>query len=306
LMSSVSRKVRMEDEAAVKRPYVRGILVQTMALSSRLERQYWRTPEFTFGRMVVSFFFAMVFGLTFFQTELHNAADVQSRVILLFFFGNLLSMFNMYTVVPFSLQRRAVFYRESATGMYSTWSYVMADSLVELPYTLFQTVFGVSIIYVMIGFNTTLEAVAFYVANAFCLVLLLTYMGLLFSWLLPDALSAQLSAISFIQVLQIFSGVLVPAQSLAKGFKPLYWASVYRWSLEAQVSTQFHNDDTPICVPFGEIAKVRGFCFLLSIKQARCSFWPHCSLLLAFAKKIPNHLGSHYIAIEIVHVRWLG
>jgi hypothetical protein len=77
---------------------------------------------------------------------------------------------------------------------------------VEVPYTLFQTVFGVSIVYVMIGFSTQLSAVCFYYANGFALVLLLTYMGLLFSWLLPDALSAQLSAISFIQVLQIFSG----------------------------------------------------------------------------------------------------
>ena len=153
--------------------------------------------------------------------------------------------------MPFSLARRAVFYRETATGMYSITAYVIADSLVELPYTLFQTIFGVSIVYMMIGFNSNIVAVLFYYSNAFCLVLLLTYMGLLFSWLLPDALSAQLSAISFIQVLQIFSGVLVPAQDLAKGFKPFYWASPYRWSIECQVGTQFHNDQTPICVPFG-------------------------------------------------------
>ena len=51
------------------------------------------------------------------------------------------------------MQRRAVFYREAATGMYSAAAYVIADSIVEIPYTLFQTVFGVSIVYFMIGFN---------------------------------------------------------------------------------------------------------------------------------------------------------
>jgi ABC-type multidrug transport system permease subunit len=43
--------------------------------------------------------------------------------------------------------QRTVFYREVAAGMYSAWSFALAQQLVEIPYLVVQSVVYSSIVY---------------------------------------------------------------------------------------------------------------------------------------------------------------
>jgi hypothetical protein len=137
--------------------------------------------------------------------------------------------------------------------MYSIIAHVIADSVVEIPFVMLEILFACGVLYLAVGMNSDWGRAGYYLLVNFVLVYLMTMVGLLFSALLPDPLSAQLSAISFVQILQIFSGVLVPFQNLAKAYKPFYYVSPFKWSTEGTVATQFYGDDSKICAPFGKI-----------------------------------------------------
>ena len=229
------------------------ILKQLYMLLERNFQAYWRTISFTLARYVVILIIAGLFSLIFWQQKLTNVADIQSRVILIFFSGGILSLYNLYTVIPFAMARLPVFYRERATGMYSVTSHVVADALVEIPFVIIEIFLAITVLYFSVGMNSALDRILYYYLDAFALVYLMTMVGLMFAALLPDPLSAQLSAISFVQVLQIFSGILVQLDNLPRVYKPLYYFSPFMWSSEGLVTTQFYGDDTPICAPFGKI-----------------------------------------------------
>ena len=228
-------------------------------------RQYWRSPEFSLNRLAVVALFALIFSSIFFQQKLRDVADVQSRVILLFFFISLMATYNMYTIIPFALARRALFYRERATGMYSLFAFMMSEGVVEVPYLVVETLLGTFIVQMIVGLSTTPQAIFFFVTGAFFLVMMMSLMGLFFAHLMPDALSAQLSAIAFMQTLQIFSGILVPQQNISNPvYMALYYASPFRWGNELVVTSQFKGDDTEICLPTG-IKVVKGLVSKLGV-----------------------------------------
>ena len=67
--------------------------------------------------------FTMIFSAFFWMSDLHTVADLEGRIVNLFFFSSLTCIYNLYTLVPFALSRRALYYRERAANMYSVWAF---------------------------------------------------------------------------------------------------------------------------------------------------------------------------------------
>lgn len=171
----------------------------------------------------------------------------------------------MFTISPFIVARRAVLYRERSTGMYSLFAYVTSEALVELPWCFIEVLLGSAIVYPLVGLRSDLDAMAFFVGITFLLVYAHSSLGAVFAHLLPDALAAQLASISLVQVMQIMGGVTVPKQELPKAFAPIYYISLVKYSIEALVSTQFHNDETVICNPQGSVPPVKSIAHRLGV-----------------------------------------
>jgi len=111
-----------------------SIWVQLRKLCWRNFLELWRSPEFSFQRFVVVTVFMLMFVAIYFQQPLRNAADVQSHILCVSFSMSLVSMFTMMTIIPFSMNRRALFYRERGAGMYHAAVYALSAGFAELPY----------------------------------------------------------------------------------------------------------------------------------------------------------------------------
>jgi len=81
-------------------------------------------------------------------------ACTYDRIVLIFFFSSLSALYSLYTLVPFALARRALYYRERASYTYSVGAYTWAEGLIEVPYLLIQILLTCPIIYYMTDLPT--------------------------------------------------------------------------------------------------------------------------------------------------------
>jgi energy-coupling factor transporter ATP-binding protein EcfA2 len=80
-----------EFEKTIHQRFVRGYFVQLKMLLQRDLQAYLRTGSFTVARYAVVAMITLLFSLIFYQQKITNVADIQSRVVLLYFFCTILS-----------------------------------------------------------------------------------------------------------------------------------------------------------------------------------------------------------------------
>jgi len=241
----------------------RVVLRERMQFHTSYFRQYscllfrnftelWRSPDFSFLRFVVVVAFAVMFVAIFYQQKVENMADIQSRILCITFSMSLASMFTMLTIIPFTINRRAVFYRERGAGMYHSAIFAAAAGFSEVPYLLVTSSLIVNIVYFGVGFNPEAFPYYYFVGASFTYLLLMAFIGMLMASLLPDILSAQLAASAFFSVMNTFAGISVPLKHIPRFYVWLHYLSPLRWYFEGILSTQFHGDTTIICNPIGK------------------------------------------------------
>jgi ABC-type multidrug transport system ATPase subunit/ABC-type multidrug transport system permease subunit len=252
LRSVRSARTLSTTTASVAPPTTSSSATQIYLLLQRCTRTYWRSPEFSLSRLVVIVIVGLIVTSIFWQEKYDSAASVQSRINSITFIIMLAGIYNCYTVLPFTIEKRALFYREVGSGMYSKVISVASDGLIEIPYVLVEALLGINIIYWGVGLRQTTEAYAYYCCGFVLYVYLLTCLGMLFAWLMPDALSAQLFATIMTNIFQLFAGVIVPYDHLPSYYKFLFYFSPQHYLMEGTLTTQFHSDTTLICDPLGK------------------------------------------------------
>jgi len=159
---------------------------------------------------------------------------VYNRFSLLFFSILFLMLGNLQTISGL-FRDRQLFYRERASGLYHTWPYFSASSLVYLPMLVMSTmVYGV-LVYYLTGFTREPEAFCFFILTCF----LVNAIG--YSWaqfLAAASLSQEfaftLFPMSFI-FFNTFAGFLIHVPQV-----PSYWQwacdiSFVRWAIQGVV-----------------------------------------------------------------------
>mmetsp|Transcript_1495 Transcript_1495/g.1998 ORF Transcript_1495/g.1998 Transcript_1495/m.1998 type:complete len:552 (+) Transcript_1495:2-1657(+) len=274
--------------SSVQTVYSQPFYKQVGYLLNRNLKTYWRSPEFSLSRILVVILVGIIITATFWQQEYKTAADTQSRIISVSFMLMLTGAYNLFTIMPFQIEKRAVLFREISSGMYSAIAAVMSDGFVEMPYLVAETIVGVNIVYWGIGFQESADAYIYYTITFFLYLYLMTSLGMFLASLLPDALSAQLSATVVIQVFQLFAGVIVPHDKLPSYYKFLYYVSAQRYSTEAIITTQFHGDLTELCIPNGMKITDAPWPFKKRINGHFCSEDGHFHGLGAFTGIVQN------------------
>jgi ABC-type multidrug transport system permease subunit len=183
-----------------------------------------RSPEFSFQRFVVVTSFMLMFVAIYFRQPLENAADVQSHILCVSFSMSLVSMFTMMTIIPFSMNRRALFYRERGAGMYHAAIYAAAAGFAELPYLFVTSLLAVNVVYWGVGFNEHASPYMYFAGLSFLYLCLMAFLGMMLAALLPEALSAQLAASAFFSIMNVFAGITVPAKLIPKPYLWLHCA----------------------------------------------------------------------------------
>ncbi|CAN7084495.1 unnamed protein product [Brassica oleracea var. botrytis] len=221
---------------------------------------YWRNPSHNLTRIVFMFLNSTLCGLLFWQ----KAKDINNQQDLFSIFGSMYTLVifsginNCATVMNFIATERNVFYRERFARMYSSWAYSFSQVLVEIPYSLLQSLLCTIIVYPMIGYHMSVYKMFWSWYSTFCSLLIFNYCGMLMVALTPNIHMALTLRTTFFSMVNLFAGFTIPKQKIPKWWIWMYYLSPTSWVLEGLLNSQYGDVDKQI-IAFGETKRVSAF-----------------------------------------------
>ncbi|XP_020875007.1 ABC transporter G family member 41 isoform X2 [Arabidopsis lyrata subsp. lyrata] len=218
---------------------------------------YWRNPSHNLTRIVFIMLNSLLSGLLFWQ----KAKDINNQQDLFSIFGSMYTLVifsginNCATVMNFIATERNVFYRERFARMYSSWAYSFSQVLVEVPYSLLQSLLCTIIVYPMIGYHMSVYKMFWSLYSIFCSLLIFNYCGMLMVALTPNIHMALTLRSTFFSMVNLFAGFVMPKQKIPKWWIWMYYLSPTSWALEGLLSSQYGDVEKEIIV-FGEKKRV--------------------------------------------------
>ena len=219
------------------RPVARGFLQQVWQCLGCALRAFWRTPESNFRRMVFNIALGLLIGLLYLQID-SSQVGLQFHVSVIFV-GIISALYNIMIAMPPLLQKRAVFYRELASGYYEPRAYALAVAIVELPFVTTSTLLYVMCFYWLVGFEAS--RVGYFIV----MQLVFTFFGVFFGQacivFLPTLVDAQQTVPTLTMIMQLFCGFLIPRSQIRDFLIWIYWANPYTYYIAGQVINQLED-----------------------------------------------------------------
>ncbi|KAH9126903.1 hypothetical protein AeMF1_002677 [Aphanomyces euteiches] len=233
---------------------------QLLYLGQRTARKYWRTVEYSFGRVLIAVFVAIIFGVLFQGNDkIEYTAQVHSQLSLVFIAPLFMGVIAVITGsndletiltsvcdigLPVVDAERMVFFRERSSGMYATFPYSLVYALVEIPYVIVNSVVFCTIFYFMLGLDPSPQASGWFYLYYILYNLFATYLGQLLVVVLPDLRTAIVATAGVNSIFSLFAGFFIHKDKIPTAWSFMYWASPLHYAAEGMLATQFLDKHT--------------------------------------------------------------
>lgn len=125
---------------------------QLKVVSRRMFRSFWRSPNYVFTRVFSHVAVALITGLTYLNLD-DSRSSLQYKVFVMFQVTVLPALIITQVEVMFHV-KRALFFREASSKMYSPYTFVLSIIGAEMPYSVLCAVGFFLPLYYMPGFQT--------------------------------------------------------------------------------------------------------------------------------------------------------
>eukprot|EP00808_Paulinella_micropora_P007267 g52376.t1 len=203
---------------------------------------YWRTPSYSFTRVLFFVVVACLYGTVFFQLTWDDQPGIQSRIGLIYSTTIFSGVAALQSVIPVLSDERVVYYRERASLTYDVVPYSWALTITELPYLMISSFLFSVILYNLVGLRPGLQGFLFYWLVYFLYTVLQVFFGQLLAVAMPTAKIAAAMGAGLIMLWNLFCGFLIPRDKIPPFWVWMYWLSPTRYAIEALEVDQFHCD----------------------------------------------------------------
>ncbi|GIL67171.1 hypothetical protein Vafri_20606 [Volvox africanus] len=242
--------------------YAQPAVVQLYLLVQRFLISYWRNPAYNLLRLVVTVLLGLALGTLYWdrgmkRSTLLGVLDIMGA---LFTTSLFLAMTNCLVVMPVVMSERAVFYRERASGMYSSVVFAMAQGLAEFPYLFVQSVVYVIIVYCTTQYEFDSAKALWFWLFIWLNLLCFTYLGMGCMNLAPN-MPACVAMSSFAVLLwNLFCGFLIYREDIKPWWLWAYYFNPATYSIYGCIVTQLGDvTDELIDVGGGKLMSVADF-----------------------------------------------
>lgn len=237
-----------EDQQEFAMPF----LTQLAYVTIRVFQQYWRTPSYVWGKLLLGVMSALFIGFSFFKSN-NSQQGLQNVIFSVFMLTSIFSTLVQQIMPRFTTQRSLYEVRERPSKAYSWAAFLIANVGVEIPWQILLGILVfVSYYYPVFGIQSSerqglilLYSIQFFLfASTFAHMLIAA---------LPDAETAGNIATLMFSLTLIFNGVMQPPSAL-----PGFWIFMYRVSpltylVDGIVSTGLH--DRPVECASNELSR---------------------------------------------------
>ncbi|KAK7418333.1 ATP-binding cassette transporter snq2 [Neonectria magnoliae] len=135
----------------MEKEYASPFSHQLKVVSRRMFRSFWRSPNYLFTRVFAHVAVALITGLTYLNLD-DSRSSLQYKVFVIFQVTVLPALIITQVEVMFHI-KRALFFREASSKMYSPFTFVVSIISAEMPYSILCAVAFYLPLYYMPGFQ---------------------------------------------------------------------------------------------------------------------------------------------------------
>ncbi|KAJ2099259.1 ATP-binding cassette transporter snq2 [Coemansia sp. S100] len=222
-----------------KSPYMTTFFFQLARLMRREWEIFVGNPQQIVFRVIYNIAFAIIVGTLFIRLPATTSSFFTRGGVL--FFALLFNSLTSLSEIPKAVTGRQVVYKHKALAMYHPAALSLAQTINDMPFSLFQVLVFGSILYWSTGLQRT--------GGHFLAFLLFLYMGCLcltaFFRLIGNAspnvdVGHTVSGICLLFMI-LYVGYLIPPQSMHHYFKWIYWANPLAYGFKALLSNEYRN-----------------------------------------------------------------
>lgn len=206
-----------------------------------LYKRFWmiiyRTKQLLFANTLQALGVGLVLGTIYINIGLDKAGMEKRLGLFAFTLTFLLS--STTETLPIFINERPILLRETSSGVYRLSSYLVANTLVFLPYLLaVAVVFSVSV-YFLVGLCATWQAFGFFVLVIWVIVLMANSFVLFLSSVAPNFIAGTSLVTVLLAGFFLFSGYFISQDSLPKFWKFMHYFSMYKYALDALLINEY-------------------------------------------------------------------
>ncbi|KAG7376653.1 hypothetical protein PHYPSEUDO_012949 [Phytophthora pseudosyringae] len=216
-------------------------------LMTVLRRQWMiklRDKTFLIGRGVMVLIMGLLYGSVFWQM---NDANSQLILGLLFSCTMFLSM-GQAAQLPTFMEARSVFYKQRGANFFRSLAYVMASSLTQIPFAIFETLLFGAIVYWMGGYVALADRFVSFLVTLFLCQMWFTAFFFFLSAAAPSITIAQPVMMVSILFFVMFGGFLLRKTDIPDYFIWFYWIDSVAWSIRSLSVNQYLAPKFDVCV----------------------------------------------------------
>ncbi|KAI9916685.1 hypothetical protein PsorP6_016796 [Peronosclerospora sorghi] len=216
----------------------------TVGVVSRQLKILSRDTVFLAGRVVMTILMGLLYGSTFYQFQDTNAQLVMGIVFNAILFVSL----GQQAQIPMYIAARAVFYKQRRANFFRTASFVLSNSVSQIPVAALESIMFGSIVYWMCGFVSSVKAFLIFEVTLFVTNLAFTSWFFFLSCASPDLNVANPISMVSILFFILFTGFTITKNQIPDYLIWLYWINPMAWGNRALVINQYSDSKFDKCV----------------------------------------------------------
>ncbi|PKS05034.1 hypothetical protein jhhlp_008400 [Lomentospora prolificans] len=238
-MKSVNRSLEKE--------YATPFIHQLKIVTTRMNKAFWRSPNYEFTRLLNHLIVALLTGLTYLGLD-NSRSSLQYKVFVIFQVTVLPALIIGQVEVMYHV-RRAIFFRESSSKMYSPFTFAASIVIAEIPYSIMCSVIFFLPLYYIPGFQTESSRAGYQFFMILITEMFSVTLGQAVASLAPSAyLSVQFDPFLMI-TFGLFCGVTIPKPQMPGFWKAwLYQLDPFTRLISGMVTTALHKLEV-VCSP---------------------------------------------------------
>ncbi|RIB12474.1 P-loop containing nucleoside triphosphate hydrolase protein [Gigaspora rosea] len=224
-----------------KNSYARGFVDQTYFLTARSFKNAMRNILMFWIRVAMYVCLAILMGITWWQVGF-NQDNVQDRFAAHFFSIAFLAFMSV-AGIPGFLEERLVVTRERANNFYSVGPYVLANTIISIPFVMIIAASFTAVAYPMIGLHSGFDHALIFYLYLFLALIVAESMVVFISAIIPIFV-ASLTLVAFANgFFMVVEGFFVRRDKIPKALKWAHYIDYQKWAFEGIIRNDFYGLD---------------------------------------------------------------
>ncbi|KAI0155258.1 ABC-2 type transporter [Xylariaceae sp. FL1272] len=203
-------------DPSMQREFASPLLHQIKVVVKRTNISYWRSPNYLFTRLFNHIAVALITGLTYLQLD-DSKSSLQYKVFVMFQITVLPALLLPQVELMFVI-KRAIFFREQLSKMYSTFTFTLSMVIAELPYSILCSVVFFLPLYFIPGFQAEPTRAGYQYFMVLITELFAISLGQVLAAISPSAFVSSQYDPFIVITFALFCGVTIPYPTM-----PYFW-----------------------------------------------------------------------------------